>query len=226
VPTNTIDLVQEDSPADLYGFQKGDKVIALNDEKIDGWEDFSILTKENPGEVVTYSILRDGKKMDLSVKLDVVEGEGFLGVGPTAEKVKLGFFGVIKEGFKMTWDLTVTYVKLIGMLIAGKIPFSQARPASPVGVISIFQQSVAMGAQSFILFVGAVSLLLAFGNFLPILPVDGGHIVIITLEAIRKRPVSKKAIGIYTTLGLVFVISLLLIGFIFDIISPLRLPSM
>ena len=226
MPVNTVDYVQPDSPAELSGFQVGDEVIALNGEKIESWEDFVSLTKEKPGENVIYSIIRDGEELDLEVRLDVVDDTGYLGVGPKAEKIKLGFFGVIKEGFKMTGELFVAYVKLFGMLLSGKIPFSEARPASPIGVISIIQQSVAMGFQNFILFLGIISLLLAFGNFLPILPVDGGHLVIITLESIRKRPVPKKAIEVYTTLGLVFIVSLLLIGFIFDIISPFRLPSM
>jgi regulator of sigma E protease len=225
-PVNTVDYVQPDSPAELSGFQVGDEVVALNGEEIGSWEEFVFLTKERPGESVTYRIIRDGEKMDLRVTLDVVDNTGYLGVGPKAEKIRLGFFEVIKEGFKMTGELFVAYVKLFGMLLSGKIPFSEARPASPIGVISIIQQSVAMGFQNFILFLGLISLLLAFGNFLPILPVDGGHLVIITLEAIRKRPVPKKAIEVYTTLGLVFIVSLLLIGFIFDIISPFRLPNM
>jgi regulator of sigma E protease len=133
---------------------------------------------------------------------------------------------VLIESFKMVGNLTVTYVKLIGMLFSGQIPFSEARPVSPIGVISIFQQSAAMGAQNFILFVALVSILLAFGNFLPILPVDGGHILIIIIEAIRRKPVSKKAIEIYSTMGIVLVVSLLLVGVVFDIISPFKLPSM
>ncbi len=226
IPVNTVDYIQPDSPAESSGFQLGDEVIAINGLEIESWEDFVRLTKERPGEDVTYTVIRDSKEIELNVKLNVVENEGYLGVGPKTEKVKLGFFEVIKEGFRMTGELIVTYLKLFGMLLSGKIPFAEARPASPIGVISIFQQSVAMGIQNFILFLGVVSLLLAFGNFLPILPVDGGHLVIITLEAIRKRPVSKKAIDIYTTLGMVFIVSLLLIGFVFDIISPFKLPSM
>jgi regulator of sigma E protease len=71
-----------------------------------------------------------------------------------------------------------------------------------------------------------VSILLAFGNFLPILPVDGGHIVIITLEAIMRRPVPQKAVAIYNTIGMVIVISLLFVGLIFDIISPINIQQM
>ncbi len=226
VANNTIDYIQPDSPAEISGFKINDEVIALNGEPIETWEDFSRLTKEHPGEIVTYTLLRDEVKIDILAKLNSVNNEGFLGVSPQAEKVKLGILQIIKQSFTMTWDITVSYVKLFGMLFSGQIPFSEARPASPIGVVSIFQQSVAMGYQNFILFVGLVSLLIAFGNFLPILPVDGGHILIIIIEAIIRRPVPRKFVEVYNTIGIVFIVSLLLIGLIFDIITPFRLPSM
>src|SRR5659263_49652 len=121
-------------------------------------------------------------------------------------KERMGGGQVLSESFKMVGNLTVTYFKLFGMLFSGKIPFSEARPVSPIGVISIFQQSVAMGAQNFILFVALVSILLAFGNFLPILPVDGGHLLILVIEAIKRKPVSKKAVQIYGTAGMILVL--------------------
>ncbi|MBM3706743.1 MAG: site-2 protease family protein [Actinobacteria bacterium] len=225
-PTNVIDFIQPDSPAETYGFNQGDEVIALNDHKIASWEDFSTFTKSYPGKEVTYTVIRGGKELEIEAKLNNVNNEGFLGVGPRLVKVKMNFFQIVKESFIMTGTVSVTYMRLFGMLLAGKIPFSEARPTSPIGIISIFQQSAAMGFQNFILFVALVSLLLAFGNFLPILPVDGGHLVIIIIESLRKKPVSKKALEIYNTIGIVLVVSLLLIGFIFDIISPFKLPSM
>lgn len=225
-PTNIIDYIQPNSPASIYGFEKGDKIIAINDARVDNWDEFSVLTKANPGKEITYTILRNGTELKIKAKLDTVDNQGFLGISPLMIKQHLDFGTVIRESFKMTWGISVSYVKLFGMLFSGKIPFSEARPVSPIGVISIFQQSASMGFQDFILFVALVSLLLAFGNFLPILPVDGGHIVIIIIEAIRRKAISKKAIEIYNNIGLFLVISLFIIGFIFDIISPFKLPKM
>jgi len=225
-PTNVIDFIQPDSPAELYGFNQGDEVVGLNDHKIANWEDFSKFTKSYPGKEVTYTVIRDGKELKIEAELNNVNNEGFLGVGPRLVKVKMNFFQVVKESFIMTGTISATYIKLFGMLLAGKIPFAEARPTSPIGIISIFQQSAAMGFQNFVLFVALVSLLLAFGNFLPILPVDGGHLVIIIIEALRKKPVSRKALEVYNTIGIVLVVSILLIGFVFDIISPFKLPSM
>ena len=145
VPTNTIDYIHPETPADISGFETGDRVVSLDGEKIENWDDFVRLNTSHPGEKVTYSIIRDGEEIDIPVELDEVEGEGFLGVSPDYIEKRLGFGEIITEGFKMTWDIGTTYVKLFGMLFSGQLSFAEARPVSPVGIISIFQQSVAMG---------------------------------------------------------------------------------
>ncbi|MBC7332958.1 MAG: site-2 protease family protein [Actinobacteria bacterium] len=225
-PVNVVEYVQPDSPADRYGFKTGDKIIALNDEKVEDWDKFSQLTKSHPGELVTYTVLRNGEQITIEVKLDDKEGQGFLGISPKLVKKKIGLIEIIRQSFKITWEVSISYVKLFGMLFTGALSFAEARPVSPVGVINIFQQSASMGFQNFVLFVALVSLLLAFGNLIPILPLDGGHLVILIIETIKRRPVTKKVLEVYNAIGLVIVMSMLIIGFIFDIISPFSIQNL
>ena len=225
-PTSTIDFIQPESPAEAGGFEVGDEVIALNGQKIETWDDFSNLTKKYPAEEVTYTIIRDGEEIDLKVRLDETEGQGFLGISPQYIEEKLGFFEIVKESFRITWDISVTYVKLFGMLFSGKIPLREARPVSPVGIVNIFQQSVSMGMQNFIFFIALVSLLMAFGNLIPIYPLDGGNIILIIIEAIRKKPIPQKVLGILGFAGIAILVSLLLIGLVFDIINPFDIRNM
>ncbi|MFZ3085051.1 MAG: site-2 protease family protein, partial [Candidatus Hydromicrobium sp.] len=84
VPTTIIDYIQPEAPADISGFKIGDKVIALNDQKIESWDDFSALTKKYPGKEVTYTVIRDGEEIKLEVKLNNVEGQGYLGISPSS----------------------------------------------------------------------------------------------------------------------------------------------
>jgi len=226
VPTTTIDFVQPESPAGISGFEIGDEVIALGDKNIESWDDFSEVTKENPGKEVTYTVIRDGKEMKLEVRLDNKEGQGYLGIGPRHIEEKLGFFEIVKESFRMTGNISVTYVKLFGMLFSGKIPFREARPVSPIGIVSIFQQSVSMGMQNFIFFIALVSILMGFGNLIPILPLDGGNIVLIIIEAIRRKSVPRKVLEIFNSIGIFILVSILIIGFVFDIINPFNIMNM
>lgn len=225
-PANTIDFIEKNSPAQTYGLNINDKILYLNDTQIKNWDDFSINVKKYPDKDVIFKVLRDGEELSIKVKLGAKEGSGYLGISPKLEKVKLGFGGVIKETFKLVGNFTATYFKLLGMLFAGKLPFTEARPVSPIGLVAIFQQSAALGFQNFIMLVGLVSLILGFSNLIPLLPLDGGHIVIIIIEAIRKKPVSKKAFQIYSSIGLVIFIALFAIGFVFDIIKPINISNM
>jgi len=225
-PNTTIDYVQPGTPAESYGFNTGDMVTAINGEKIRTWDTFAAETQKRPGEKVVYTIIRDGREITIEAVLDEVEGRGYLGISPQNVKVRLGFSEVIKESFKMTGDILVSYGKLFGMLFSGQIPFDQARPVSPIGVVSIFQQSIAMGIQNFILFMALVSILIGFGNLLPILPLDGGNIVLLIVETIRKKPVPAKLLEAANYFGIFLMIALLITGLVFDIISPFNLNNM
>jgi len=225
-PTNSIDFVEKNSPAQTYGLKINDKILYLNDIKIQNWDDFSVNIKKYPDKVVSFRVLRDGKELKIDVTLGIKEGSGYLGISPKIEKVKMGFGGVIKETFKLTGDFIVSYFKLMGMLFTGKLSFAEARPVSPIGVVAIFQQSAAMGFQNYIMLVALVSLMLGLSNLIPLLPFDGGHIVINIIEAIRKKPVSRKAVQIYSNIGLVILISLFVVGLVFDIIKPINISNM
>ena len=225
-PSNKIDFIEKDSPAQEYGLKINDEILYLNDTQITSWDDFSINVKKYPEKSVSFTILREGKELKIDVKLGIKEGSGYLGISPKVEKIKIGFGGILKETFKLTGDFVVSYFKLLGMLVTGQLSFAEARPVSPIGVVTIFQQSAAMGFQNFIMLVALVSLILGFSNLIPILPVDGGHIVINIIEAIRKRPVSRRAVQIYSNIGLFIFISLFVVGFIFDIVKPININNM
>jgi len=225
-PTNSIDFIEKDSPAQTYGLKVNDRILYLNDTKIKSWDDFSVNVKKYPNSEVTFKVLREGKELKINATLGIKEGSGYLGISPKIEKVKLGFGGVIKETFKLTGDFIVSYFKLMGMLFTGKLSFAEARPVSPIGVVTIFQQSAAMGSQNFIMLVALVSMMLGLSNLIPLLPFDGGHILINIIEAIRKKPVSKKAIQIFSNVGIVILISLFVVGLVFDIIKPINISNM
>lgn len=223
--STTIDYIQPDSPADLSGFKSGDRLVSIDERPIESWDDFSSMTKEYPGMEVSYTIIRDGRELSLDVKLDNIEGQGYLGVAPLYVKERLGFIEIVKESFKILWDICVAIVKAIGMLFKGELSFEEVRPVSPIGVVSIFQQSASMGIQDFIFLVAMVSILMGFGNLLPILPLDGGNILLVTIESIRRKPISKKALDISNSIGIFILISILIIGFVFDIINPFDITS-
>ena len=225
-PVNKVDFVEANSPASFYNIQIGDEILYVNEIKINGWEDFSENVKKFPKENVEFTINRNGEELKINAVLGEKEGQGYLGISPKAEKIFLKPKEVIKESSIFYGNITVTYFKLFKQLFTGEIPFSQARPVSPIGVVSIFQQSAAMGIQNFILLVSLVSLILGFSNLIPILPLDGGHVVVMLIEAVRRRKLSKKAIMIYNNIGIAIFVLLIITGLFFDIFKPINISNM
>ncbi len=225
-PSNMIDYVQPGTPAEQSGLIEGDRVTAINGEPIDTWDEFAAKTQARPGEEVVYTVIRDGSRIEIETVLDTVEGRGYLGISPRYIERRPGLFEIVTESFRMTGEILVTYVKLFGQLFSGQIPFAEARPVSPIGVVSIFQQSISLGIQNFILFIALVSILIGFGNLLPILPLDGGNILLLTVETIRRKPLPQKLVETANYFGIFLMVGLLIVGLVFDIISPFNLNNM
>ncbi len=231
-PTTTIEYIEPDSPADAVDIRIGDKFVSMEGQAIESWDGFVTLIEENPGEEVVYTVMRQGKEVKIKVKLADEDGEGYLGVSPQQSfspgyVIKnYGFFGLIRESFRTTWDITITYIKAFGMLFSGEIPLSEARPVSPVGILNMFQQTASMGMQDFIFFVAFISILIGYGNLIPILPLDGGNILFIIIESIRRRPVPQKVIESFNYAGVFILVSLLLIAVVLDIINPFNIINL
>ncbi|MDZ7838317.1 MAG: M50 family metallopeptidase [Actinomycetota bacterium] len=201
--TTVIDYMDPQAPASESGLQPGDKVIAIDGNKIESWEEFSPATRQHQGAQAEYTILRDGEELNIGVELEQTE-EGFLS-GDRATSCKAeSFFGQVVKQSMVIPDIIVTYVKLFGMLFQGQLSFSEARPVSPVGVISIFQQSAAMGAQNFILFIALVSLIVGFGkpdtHFAPGRRAYSGT----NNRKHKKKPLPKRLLEVLNTLGIIF----------------------
>jgi regulator of sigma E protease len=85
---------------------------------------------------------------------------------------------------------------------------------------------VAMGFQNFLLFIALVSIIVGFGNLIPLLPLDGGNVILIIVESIRKRPIPIRVFEVINSIGIFIMISILIVGFVFDIINPFRISNM
>jgi regulator of sigma E protease len=106
--------------------------------------------------------------------------------GPTLE---YGFAGGLREGLDFTWFV----IKANGQVFGDVFTSEEAREqvSSVVGVGAVFNQVADDGLITLLRFVGVISLALGLFNLLPILPLDGGHIVFALLEKVKGSPVSR-----------------------------------
>jgi len=125
-----------------------------------------------------------------------------LAIGPGA-----GVFGAIEYGFVQTWDVVALTVDFLRDLFTGA-----ASPRIVGGVIQIGHlsgQVVRMGPEAFLGFMALFSVNLAVLNLLPIPVLDGGHLVFLAFEAVRRRPLSIQQRMRASQVGFVIVVAIM-----------------
>lgn len=212
-----IAAVFPNSPAEKAGLRMGDTILTLEGKKIEKIEEVQKIVKENLGKEIVFGIKR-GKEI-FNVKLvprtTTPKDEGPVGIllVRTVTK-KYPFFQAIFEGTKHT--LFVTFEILKGYFFAIKNFFkglpTGVEMVGPVGIFNFGHQISQLGFTYFLNFLAQISIYLAIFNALPIPALDGGRFLLLTIEAVRKKPISKKTEEKITAFS--FVILILLAFFV------------
>lgn len=192
--------VKENYPAYTVGLKKGDEIIEVNQKKIRTWDELSNVIAASKDEILEVKVLREGKEIIFKIKpkIETVEDilkdkkqRAFLGVEPSGEtiKIKYGFFKAADKAVEQTWFFTSLTVKAIYKMILRKI---EPEIAGPIGVINITYKVAKTGFLNLLLLFAIININLALVNFLPILPLDGGLVLMFLIEGIIRRPVPLK----------------------------------
>jgi len=201
------------------GIQVGDKIIAVDDKRIDYWEDLQkIIQAKKEATTVNLSILRNNQELKITVnirekKVDDLLGQkrsvGLLGINASDEIVKLrhGFFASFLLGLNKTWGLTTLTYKAIWRMITGQLSMSES-VTGPLGIFYITSQAASLGIIAVLHLIAVLSVSLAIFNLLPLPILDGGHILFLGIEKIRKRTLGIKTERIITQIGFTVIVSL------------------
>jgi len=222
-PKVQIVVVAAGSPAEKAGIKVGDTIASIklqikNEKlKIDKVKQVQEFTNSYKGEEITLTIERGEEIFEtpLIPRVSPPEGEGAMGIGlvRTAEKSYPWYIAPIK-GIEACFNLTFSIVKgllqVLGNLIQGKGLPPGAQLMGPIGIGSLMTQSFKLGVNYYLQFVAIISIYLAIFNILPIPALDGGKLVFLGIEAIRRKPVSQKIEQNITTIFFGLLIALLI----------------
>ena len=201
------------------GMQVGDKIVAVDDKKVDSWEDLqNIIQKQKTASIVRLSIIRDNKEYTAEVtikekQLDGILGQkrnvGLIGINPADEiiKVRHSFLQSFLLGIDKTWDLTIMTYKAIWRMITGKLPLRES-VTGPLGIFYITSKVASLGIIAILHLVAVLNISLAIFNLLPLPVLDGGHIILLGIERVTGRPLGLKAERIITQIGFSLIIAL------------------
>ena len=208
--SRVVDQVLHGHPAATAGLHAGDRILAVAGRPVQP-DDIPTRIDGTHGRPFTIVVARHGHRVTigpLRARLD--QGHyrvgfvirGMLGPGQSLPQASL-------SAVRLTWLVTSGTVKSIAGLFIG----SGTRDiSSAVGIVRVTSQAARQSVQDYLWVIGLVSLSLALLNLLPVLPLDGGHILMSVLERLRGRAFSQVAYMRYSAVGLTFFVFLLYLG--------------
>jgi regulator of sigma E protease len=202
------------SPASLAGLHAGDKIVAVDGRPVADFTALQQLTAANLGRPTSYQVERQANGASHTLTLSIVPrarppaGEGALGVAiapppnrPVTPAEAVAF------GFEQTATLIALTFSIPAALIRAGKPIADAGFMGPVGIAAVTGQvvrsSIAVDSIKPILsFMGALSTALGLTNLLPIPGLDGGRLLFVIVEAVRRKRIEPMQEGIVHLIGL------------------------
>ena len=201
-----------DKPAAIAGLHEGDRIIAVNNKQIINWQEFVEIIQVSPNTSLTLDVQKTTtgqlEKVTITPQHDESANKGVIGVVQHFDK---RYPGVIESA---ALSVKATYTIMGQMLIALKDIFTGQAPADvagPIGVMRITGEVAQQGIMPLLKFAGFLSLNLGLINLFPIPALDGGHFIFLMIEAIRRKPISKRVLETIHTMGFVLLISLMIL---------------
>ncbi len=226
-----IGSIIDGSPAERAGFKKGDKILSINNKEVSDWYQMASIIREKPNQEITLTIERDNKRLEIKVTPEPMQGssQGAIGITPYRDEIlkKYGFFESIvqgvKEAAKLVAEVTILLLTFLYKLITGKISLGAAGKslAGPILIAKVSGSAAEGGLASLLQFTAFISINLGLINLFPIPMLDGGHILYLAIESIRRRPLSQRTLEICQRVGFTFLIFIMVLA-IYNDLSKLK----
>ncbi len=222
-----ISQVLPNSAAERAGLKAGDKVIAVNGQKLLGWKDWVDVIKASPGKDLRLDVQRQGQMLSLMLRPDSEDKgqqlEGKAGVAASIDndweaQVKtqreVGIGESVVLAAQKTWNLSALTLKFLGKLIMGEASIKGI--SGPVSIGEMAGKSAMMGLETYIQFLAVISISLGVMNLLPIPVLDGGHLLYYIIEWVRGKPLSEHVQTVGLKIGLCIMGLFMLVAFFND----------
>lgn len=189
VPQAVIEEVYPETPAWRGGIMAGDKIISIDNAPTDTVSDVKDKIWQNPGRQLTFTIERDGARIERVVtpETDPSTHGGVIGVMLSEVWTQRGFFESVSRGASFTRSLSRNLLLTLGRMVTGKV---KPDVAGPIGIAQAVGQTAKLGFINVLYLAALLNVNLGLLNLLPIPVLDGGWIVLLLIEAVRRKPLS------------------------------------
>ena len=227
VPKTKIDPIvfelQNDMPAKKAGLIPGDKILSIDSNVVETWEDMTKIIHSSPNKLLSFKIKRGSELVDLDIKTSeyavpsegIIDTIGIIGIRPEVYYEDISFLSAISNGMKQTISSFGLIIYSLQMLGSGAASISDL--GGPIMIAQLAGQTAEAGITPFLTFMALLSVNLAFLNILPIPGLDGGHIFIHLIEGILRRPLKIKTRVVIQQIGMALLLMLMVTVIMQDI---------
>ena len=197
--TTTIQSTTNGSPAQVAKIEPGDRIVAVNGQKINSFEQVTEKVNQSKGKSLKFELSKDGSTKTVIVK-------------PKAHRIqkqKIYQIGIVAKSnenagvkLKRGWDTAVSTTGLIFNAVGNLFrDFSLNKLSGPVGIYSQTSQVSQMGFTYVLAFLAMISINLGIVNLIPIPGLDGGKLLLNLIELVRGKPISEEHEAIVELIG-------------------------
>lgn len=219
--TPTLGQLQPGSPAALAGLKPDDLVLSVAGKPVQNFMEVRQAVMGSGGKALAMVVRRGGQELTFEVT-PRPQGSGYIiGASPHLERSRLPFGKSVLSGARETVVMNLRILAGIADAIRGR---GGVELGGTLAAVAETMQAAELGIAIFLLQVAGLSVAVALFNLLPVPALDGGRIVFVLVEMVRRRPVDQKFETAVHALGFLVLIGLMLFLTVGDVRK--RLPAM
>jgi regulator of sigma E protease len=229
----SIGVVNPGQPAAKVGLQGGDLVVRAGGDTIRSWDEMVQKIRGSADQPLQLDVLRKDSLIRVTVVPEAQKETdstgktvtyGVIGAGPDPRRptvrVPVGFGAALVDGADQTIFQLVAIVVSVKRLVTGQA--SSREVGGPILIAQMSGQMIRLGFEWFLEFMALLSVSLAVLNILPIPVLDGGHLMFLVVEAVRRRPLSPQLRLRLTQVGMLVVLAIIALALSNDVFRFFR----
>ncbi len=227
-----LDYLEEKGAGAKSGLHKGDVITAIDGKPVRLWDDVRNIISANPERALDFNIERAGHALSVVVTTGKIERngktEGYIGAAPQFPEypkemrvsTRLNPLSALVESVQTTWLMSSLTLEMLVKMV--KLEVSTKAISGPITIAQAAGNSAHAGWDRFVMFLAVVSIGLGVLNLMPVPVLDGGHLAIYLIEAVKGSPLSERSLYWGQQVGITLLFALMALAFYNDFVRILQ----
>lgn len=209
-----VGAIQQNSPADKAGIKQGDRIVSIDGHGVNSWTEMVDLVRTAQNTPLEFTWLHQEEQMTATIMpkafYDPIEQDtiGQIGVFMPHGRTRLSFTRALTLSIQRTGEMIYRVLEIFYQLITRQIPARQL--GGPIAIFKLSTESAQWGFEYLLGLLVIISVNLGLINLFPLPALDGGHIVIGIIEALRKKRFSRRTRLVIQQIGYALIFLLII----------------